>query len=246
MKARDIAGAWGRAASDLVFPPMCVHCGGLVEGGGFRHLCAQCAPLVAVVSPPHCSVCGHPFYGEVHGERLCPHCTDLVPAFAEGRTCVLLKGPGRALVHALKYRHALHVIEDIDVLLRAAPGLAEYIRGAVLVPVPLHPRKERERGYNQSRLLAGRFAELGGAGARVEEFLQRVLDTPTQTAFDRRERRENLKNAFALQPGVVINRALRHILVDDVFTTGSTLNACAAVLRRAGGLNIDVITFGHG
>jgi ComF family protein len=246
MTAPGTLGGWWRTAGDLLFPPVCVHCGGLVEGGGLRHLCAQCEPLIARVQPPHCHVCGHPFYGEVHGERRCPHCAELAPAFGEGRTCVLLAGPARSLVHALKYHRALHVLDDIAALIRATPHLADYLRGAVLVPVPLHPRKERERGYNQSRLLAGCFAAAGSAGARVAEPLRRVVDTPTQTALDRRTRQANLKNAFALRVGSAINTAERYVLIDDVFTTGSTLNACAAVLRRAGCLNLDVVTFGHG
>ena len=237
---------WWRTAGDLLFPPVCVHCGGLVEGGGLRHLCARCEPLIALVQPPQCHVCGHPFDGEVHGERRCLHCAELAPAFGEGRTCVLLAGPARSLVHALKYHRALHVLDDIAVLVRATPRLADYLRGAVLVPVPLHPRKERERGYNQSRLLARCFAAAGGAGTRVEEPLRRVVDTPTQTALDRRTRQANLKNAFALRVGAAINTAERYVLLDDVFTTGSTLNACAAVFRRAGCLNLDVVTFGHG
>jgi predicted amidophosphoribosyltransferase len=81
---------------------------------------------------------------------------------------------------------------------------------------------------------------------RVQEPLRRVIDTPTQTALDRRTRRANLKNAFALRSGAAINPACHYILVDDVFTTGSTLNACAGVLRRAGCRKLDVVTFGHG
>jgi len=112
--------------------------------------------------------------------------------------------------------------------------------------VPLHPRKERERGYNQSRELAAAVAARLGAGTRVLELLRREADTLTQTNLDRDQRRANLKNAFALAPGVVITTDFRYVLLDDVFTTGSTLNACAAVLRRAGALNVDVCTFGHG
>ena len=159
---------------------------------------------------------------------------------------MLLKGPGRSLVHALKYHRALHVLEDIVALIRATPGIADYLRGAVLVPVPLHSRKERERGYNQSRLLAESFAAAACAGARVEAPLRRVVDTPTQTALDRRTRQANLKNAFALRNGAAINPGERYVLIDDVFTTGSTLNACATKLRRAGCLNLDIVTFGHG
>ncbi|HTX67160.1 MAG TPA: ComF family protein [Opitutaceae bacterium] len=245
MNASGAIAEFWRTAGDLLFPPVCVHCGGLVEGGALRHLCPRCERLVVVVRPPCCRICGHPFAGEAAGGRTCMHCAELEPLFREGRTCVLLRGPGRALVHALKYHHAPHVLEDMAVLIRAA-GVADHVRGAVLVPVPLHPRKERERGYNQSRLLAECLAAAAGGTTRVAEPLRRVVDTPTQTRLDRRTRQGNLKNAFALRGGAGINAADRYVLVDDVFTTGSTLNACAAVLRRAGALNLDVVTFGHG
>jgi ComF family protein len=236
----------GRTAGNLVFPPVCVHCGELVERGRLRHLCERCVALVHFVTPPCCRICGHPFFGEVGGSRECPHCETLVPEFGEGRTCVLLKGPARALVHALKYHRALHVLEDVATLIGMTPGIADFVRGALLVPVPLHPRKERERGYNQSRLIAQCFAAAAEGCARVGEPLRRAVDTPTQTALDRRTRQQNLKNAFALRTGTAITAAERYVLVDDVFTTGSTLNACAMVLRRAGGQSIDVVTFGHG
>lgn len=237
---------FARGAADVVFPPVCVQCRGLVEDSGYRHLCVRCAGHLAIVSPPCCTTCGHPFYGEVHGERLCPHCEGLAPAFREGRTAVLLKGPSRTLVHELKYRGALHVLDDIGEIMRRAPGLAEFVRDAVLVPVPLHPRKERERGYNQSRLIAERLAQIAGGSTCVRPLLRRTVDTVSQTGFDRRTRRQNLKNAFALARRAVINSKHHYLLVDDVFTTGSTLNSCARVLRRAGCLNLDVVTFGHG
>jgi competence protein ComFC len=235
-----------RDALDVVFPRNCVACGGLVEGGRLRHVCADCDKMLRVVRPPHCSTCGHPFHGEMEGNRVCPHCEALVPEFGEGKTAVLLKGAGRALVHALKYHHGLHVLEDITAIMAGVPGYADYVRGAALVPVPLHPRKLRERGYNQSRLLAACAAQAVGGQPRVAELLRRVVDTASQTYFDRETRRQNLKNAFALAPGAVIKPGQRYLIVDDVFTTGSTLNACAAVLRRAGGLSVDVLTFGHG
>ncbi|MDB6114250.1 MAG: utilization protein GntX, partial [Lacunisphaera sp.] len=178
--------------------------------------------------------------------RQCPHCEMLEPEFGEGKTAILHKGAGRALVHALKYHHGLHVLEDIAVIMAAVPGYADHVRGAVLVPVPLHPRKLRERRYNQSRLLAECCAAAAGGAATVGELLRRALDTESQTHYDRAARQKNLKNAFALASGATINPAQRYVLVDDVFTTGSTLNACAAVLRRAGAVNLDVITFGHG
>jgi ComF family protein len=231
---------------DVLFPRSCVHCGGLPEGGRLRHLCPACERHLFVVKPPHCSTCGHPYFGETAVNRLCEHCEALEPEFGEGKTAILLRGPGRSLVHALKYHHGLHVLEDIAAIMAATPGYADHVRGAVLVPVPLHPRKLRARKYNQSLLLAGCAARAAAGQARVEELLCRVVDTASQTRYDRAARQKNLKNAFALAPGGTINPAQRYVLVDDVFTTGSTLNACATVLRRGGALNLDVVTFGHG
>jgi ComF family protein len=248
----------GRALSDAVFPPTCVQCRGLItpeipevgavvpDGGIFRHVCRRCVTQIDFVRAPHCTTCGSPFYGEIEGERICPHCEGLQPAFREGRTAVLFKGPARALVIELKYHRGLHVLGDMREVFRRAEHVCELARGAVLVPVPLHPRKHRERGYNQTALLADGLAVVAGGGARVEALLQRTEDTATQTAFDRRTRMANLKNAFALARGVSINPDLHYVIVDDVFTTGSTLNSCARTLRRAGCLKLDVVTFGHG
>ena len=238
---------FARAALDAVFPRSCVHCGGPVEEGGLRHVCPGCVSQhLHLVAEPHCTTCGHPFYGELVENRGCEHCEALVPRFDRGKTAILLKGAGRALVHTLKYHHGLHVLEDVRAIMRATPGYADFIRGKVLVPVPLHPRKLRERGYNQSRWLAQCAAEAAGGGTVVADLLVRRIDTVSQTNFDRATRQANLKNAFALAPGAVIQRALPYLIIDDVFTTGSTLNACAAVLRDAGALNLEVVTFGHG
>jgi len=235
-----------RGLADVVFPPVCVDCAGLVEGGGMRHVCTRCERLIVRVEPPQCTTCGHPFYGELAGERMCRHCETLVPVFREGRTVVLLKGPARALVHELKYRRGPHVLADMETLARGSRPVMEFIRGATLVPVPLHPRKFRQRGYNQAELLATALARAAGGGTTVNPLLRRVVNTASQTRFDRETRRENLKNAFALARNATIIPESHLILVDDVFTTGSTLNSCAGVLRRAGALKIDVVTFGHG
>ncbi|HRE84027.1 MAG TPA: double zinc ribbon domain-containing protein, partial [Opitutaceae bacterium] len=130
----------------MVFPPVCLACQGLVdEGRTFRHLCSACVASVSRVHAPHCTVCGHPFFGEVVGERTCPHCHELQPEFSTGSTLVLFKGAARALVIELKYQGGLHVLGDIAALVAERPEVMARLQGAVLVPVPLHPRKERER-----------------------------------------------------------------------------------------------------
>ena len=245
---RRAVAALGARCGDVLFPPKCVHCGGLVEASadGARCLCPACANAVDLVQAPHCTTCGHPFFGVVEGERVCPHCVGLQPAYSEGRTATLFKGPIRSLVIELKYHRGLHVLADVERIVRKHLAFCDYLRGALLVPVPLHPRKRRERGYNQAELLARAFARAAGGGTRVEALLRREVDTETQTAFDRRTRLDNLKNAFALRPRADLNPALSYIIVDDVFTTGSTVNRCAHVLRRAGLVNLRVATFGHG
>ena len=237
---------WLRILRDAWFPPVCAHCRALVETPGRRFLCEACARQVHRVQGAHCTTCGFPFFGEAEANRVCPHCFELEPVFREGRTAVLLRGPARTLVLEIKYHRALHLFDEVGLLVREAPEFLDYLRGATLVPVPLHPRKERERGYNQALLLARTFARAAGGGTRVAGLLRRTVDTGTQTRLDRRARQENLKNAFAMASRRPINRDERLVLVDDVFTTGATLNACASVLRRAGGLNLDVATFGHG
>ena len=237
---------WLRTLRDVWFPPVCAHCRQLVTDPTRRHLCGRCARRLHRVEGVHCTTCGYPFFGDTATDRVCEHCFELEPEFREGRTAVLLRGPARTLVIGIKYHRALHFYEEIDLIARETAGFLDFLRGAVLVPVPLHPRKLRERGYNQSRLLADTFARAAGGGTTVAEPLRRVVDTPTQTRLDRRTRQANLKNAFAPVPGRLLDPAQRLVLIDDVFTTGSTLNACAAVLRRCGRGNLDVATFGHG
>ncbi|MDR0902389.1 MAG: ComF family protein [Opitutaceae bacterium] len=264
-----------RAVADVFFPRVCVGCGDVVEdaaGAGrppvpaavgaaaagaappppLRHVCAKCAAKIEIVGEPCCTTCGYPFHGIFAeealrgGARICPHCEGLAPAYREGRAVVLLKGAARSLVHELKYHKGLYVLDDVAALARRSAGMMRFVRDAVLVPVPLHPRKERERGFNQSRALADCLAREAGGATRVEGLLRREADTVSQTSFDRKTRQANLKNAFALAPGAVITPGQHYIIVDDVFTTGSTLNSCAGVLRRAGCLTLDIVTFGHG
>jgi len=235
-----------RGLSDVVFPPVCVNCRGLVEDSPYRHVCARCARYLEFARPPFCETCGYPLPGGSAKTESCEHCAGLKPAFGRGRSAVLFRGPARALLVELKYHGGRHVLEDIEEIFRRSPAVIEHVQDAMLVPVPLHPRKHRERGFNQSALLAEALARAAGGGTAPVGLLVRRADTPTQTAFDRRSRMDNLKNAFALSPGARLDPRRRYVLVDDVFTTGSTLNGCARLLRRHGGVNLGVVVFAHG
>ncbi|HTB62477.1 MAG TPA: hypothetical protein VK737_02715 [Opitutales bacterium] len=158
---------------------------------------------------------------------------------------MLLTGGAREFVVEMKYRGGWHLRGDLRALVHQMEPLKKFVRGAVLVPVPLHPRRMRWRGFNQARWVAEAMAAEGEA-AGIEDLIVRVRNTPTQTRLNRKAREKNMKDAFALSPRAVVKFDQRYILVDDVFTTGATLNECAKVLRRGGAGFLDAATLAHG
>lgn len=235
-----------RAGRELLFPRVCVHCGEAVESeSGFAHLCVACGRAVQRIRGPVCPICGHPYHGPDELLFECTHCAGLEAVFGSGRSMVMLLGPARSLVHELKYHGGLQVLEDMGCLAREDLSLQAWARDAVLVPVPMHPRKRRHRGYNQTELLT-QVLLASGVGRSEARLLERRADGGSQTVLNRGARLANLENAFEYCGDSSLPRSTRLILIDDVFTTGSTLNHCARVLHDRGFHNIDVLTFGHG
>lgn len=238
-----------RAASrllDIVFPRDCVATDAPVENPPWRYLSAEALESLSRVTGPHCERCGFPFYGALAGPQDCPHCCELDPAFQHGHTAVLARGTARKLLLDLKYHKAIWLAEDMARIIATTPGYPEYLEGAVLVPVPLHSKRLRWRGYNQARLLVQNLVRLlPERHLRLEDALVRVRHTPTQTRLDREARARNAHGAFGLRPGFTPDKA-RRIVFDDVFTTGATLNACCTVLADAGVQRLDVASFAHG
>jgi competence protein ComFC len=234
------------ALLDLIFPRECPVTGEPPDDTSpFRHLSPEALRRLPIVYPPCCDTCGAPFFGVLAGPQVCVHCRDLEPEFDSGRTVMLARDSGRVLIHELKYHGARHLAGDLARLATLAPGYLERLRGAVLVPVPLHPNKFRKRGFNQSLLIARELAKLA-PGARVVELLDRVKDNGSQTRLDRDERRKNADGAFALRRGARVEPAFPHVVIDDVFTTGATLNACCETLRDSGITRLAVATLAHG
>ena len=232
---------------DVVFPRNCVISGDMVEENSpYRFISKSVARKLFHVQAPHCRTCGYPYFGAVMAsDRACPKCKELKPIYGECRTVILVEGVGRELVHKFKYEGATYLLQDFYSIFGNCAGLLDYLDGAQLVPVPLHPRKLRERGFNQSEALCKALVRLQPT-AELADSLQRTVDTPSQTLFSRKERMRNLRSAFRIDPKVAVDSEKRYLIVDDVFTTGSTVNACSRALKKGGIRRIDILTLGHG
>lgn len=230
---------------DLLYPRQCLMTGKPVGDGELRYLCEDAAAQITFIQEPYCHTCGAPFYGVLVGPRSCPACRELDPAFQSGRTIWLLRHAGRKLIHELKYHGATYLLDDLETLMRRARWLPDFLNHTHIVPVPLHTRKRRQRGFNQAELLAQRLARLNDT-CTVAPILQRTEDTESQTRLDRSQRWRNVKNAFALTPEAEVEKNTRYLVVDDVFTTGATLNACCKTLAKNGATDLRVLTLAHG
>ena len=235
-----------RKGLDSVYPRDCLYCYAPVEdNASLQYLCNECFKYVEIFVPPQCKRCGLPFYGIASVPRQCPHCVDLDPVYDRGHTAFRLKSPARPLIHALKYKRGKYALADLAKLALQAPATRDYLEGAVLVPVPLHVFRGWKRTYNQSELIAQTLAD-SLDNVVVEPLLERIRWTHTQTLLTHAERQKNLKNAFAVRKKATIDPSRRYVVVDDVFTTGATLNACCKILRKAGADKLDIFALGHG
>jgi competence protein ComFC len=219
------------AAASLLYPPVCTLCGGRTPTG--EYLCEQCESKAMRIVPPFCQQCSEPFEGAITTAFACANCAHRTIHFDAAVAAYRGRGIVRQIIHDFKYARQVHLRHLVARWLCAAFN-DERLQGRqfdVIVPVPLHPTRQRERGFNQARLLA----ELLSARISVpcKLVLERIRYTTTQTALDRAERMENLHNAFRLRKNADV-RGLNVLLIDDVLTTGSTLSECARVLKRAG------------
>ncbi len=233
----------GEALLSLFFPPHCASCS--AETGAGEHLCPTCAEGVQRIEAPFCRRCSQPFEGDITGEFTCSNCGDREFHFDCAVARHLARDVVREFIHSFKYERQYHLRHQLAAW--AAAGLDdERIRAQpfdALVPVPLHPARKREREFNQAEVIAELLARR--AGVPVRNAIVRTRYTTTQTRLDRRERMENLRGAFRVRhPAAVLDRHL--ILVDDVFTTGSTVEECARVLRDAGAASVRALTVARG
>src|SRR5579862_2632852 len=238
-RAADALRAMARATLDLALPPLCPACREPVEGRG---LCPACWSKLSFITRPYCERLGIPFIYDPGPGILSMEAIADPPAYNRARAAVRFDEISRALVHALKYGDRLDLAPMMGRWIGHAGG--ELLAQAdALVPVPLHWRRLWARRFNQSAMLAAAVSAASGvpvAGAA----LKRVKATAQQVGLSRLERAANIQGAFRVpneSKPAIIGRRL--VLIDDVLTSGATVEGCARALLRAGAANVDVLVF---
>jgi competence protein ComFC len=228
-----------RAAGSLLYPPACTIC--VADVPSDKYLCENCEAKISRIVPPFCAKCSEPFPGAITSPFDCVNCGHRKLHFDAAVSGYRSRGIVRQVILNFKYGRQIHLRHLVaDWLFSALED--ERLRERqfdLIVPVPLHPARQRERGFNQAALLAELLTRHVSVQARL--VLERIRCTTTQTAFDRVERMENLRGAFRLRRNADV-RNLRVLLVDDVLTTGSTLSECARILKRGGAHSAHAVT----
>jgi ComF family protein len=216
----------GDTALDLVFPKTCLGCG---REGDF--LCSSCRRTLAVIAPPLCPKCGRT---QINGV-VCPSCISGDSAIDGIRAPFRFEGLIREAIHQLKYRNLRSLAGPLAVL------MVDYFRthgipAEILMPVPLHPRRLRERGYNQSSLLAKELGKLTSLPVDESSLVRQKYALPQARTQSVEERRANMAGAFKCRGETIKDRQI--LLIDDVATSAATLDACAATLKQVGARSV--------
>lgn len=216
-------GSFWNTVIDFILPPVCNGC----ETAGSL-ICATCKEKLIWLQEPLCDICGQPGFRA----GVCRRCTKVPPTIDHIRAAVLYTEPMTRIMHQFKYYDQFGLAQTMANMMRgAARVLYELQQPDLLIPIPLHVAREAERGYNQAYLLAAELSKILKTPV-VKDGLSRTRQTEVQAQLTRRERVENMSGAFEIGPHDLTGRHV--MLIDDVCTTGATLNAAAVCLKEAG------------
>lgn len=232
---------------DWLYPPRCRACGLRIRGRDAECFCSVCWPKIQLVSHPLCNLCGRPFPDAGGDDHTCGACLARAPQFAAARAWAcypreeLDEHPLRQVVQKFKYGKKVSLGKPLGRLM--ARGCREFLtecQADLIVPVPLHPKRLRWRGFNQSLMLARPISR--AYNIPTDPFvLRRSRETAPQTQLAEDERRRNVRGAFTLDPGRSVE-GKNILLVDDVYTSGATVNECSRILKRNGAKRVSVAT----
>ncbi len=230
-----------KSLADVVFPPRCMACGSVLDEPDKRPFCPACASLIRYIASPLCPCCGVPLPGEEGTDHFCGECLLVRPPFSAARSVARYESVLLEAIHAFKY---LGRITNGEILGRM---LADYACSrfdisayTLIVPVPLHRRRLRERGFNQAVILAREIAGRFSLPLDWRSLRRRVFTEP-QVGLGKDRRTSNVRGAFGVVDGKRIE-GQRIVLVDDVYTTGSTVRECAEILMKNKAAEVAVLT----
>ncbi len=232
-----------RPLLDIVYPRTCQHCGRPAEATAFY--CWDCLADFTYVQAPFCSICGDPVPGHIDHEYICGFCSRSTPHFDLARSAVRYTGPIGTAIRSVKYHAATWLIPDfVDLLEACYEAHYNLFPFDAVCYVPMVPVKQRDRGFNQSALLASLLAKRLGYPL-LRRALRRTRDTKSQTYLTASQRVLNVKGVFEIRARSPVE-GKKLLLVDDVMTTGATANECARMLKVAGATSIHVLTVARG
>lgn len=225
-------------AADLILPPICIHCHSPLASHGV--LCPACWQRIDFIRPPLCDRLGHPLPYASSEPAISTTALCNPPAYGRARAVARFDGVMRELIHGFKYSDR-HEAVALFVRMLASAGAKLLTDADVICPVPLHRSRLWHRRYNQAAILAKRLAETSGKTLELHALI-RTRRTGSQVNLTGEERRKNVSSAFAIAPGTSKRIAGKRVLmIDDVITTGSTLEACTHVLKKAGAVAVDCL-----
>lgn len=238
LSRQNILAGLGRGI-DMILPPRCILSGEIVDCQGT--LSPQSWASLSFIGAPQCQCCGIPFDYVIEEGAFCTQCLEYPPKFASARAALKYDDASKKMILGFKHGDKTHAVRTFIPWLKVAG--AQMLQGAdFLIPVPLHPYRLLARRYNQSALIAHALSRETGV-ACLPMGLKRVRATPPQGHLSTKERHKNVRKAFAV-PHAVAHRIVgkKIILVDDVFTTGATVQECTKVLLKSGAGEVHILT----
>ena len=229
-----------KAIRALCFPPVCLACKAPLPAMLDFLFCEECAKKIEPVNEPLCTCCGRSFPFAAGGNHLCSYCLTHTRHFSQARALVLYQDPIRQAILSLKYSGKTVALATFNQLFMHHPLSRQLTIPDLILPVPLHAKRLRERGFNQALFLAQAFFP-EHKNLIYPDLLVRTRPTVSQTGLSGTDRRRNVRKAFLVRdPEKVKEKTV--LLVDDVFTTGTTVNECAQTLKKAGCREVQVLT----
>ena len=227
---------------ELIFPPCCHICNARLTLVNQPCICADCFAQLVYIKSPLCTRCGRQFeHSPIDNDHCCSDCLKVMPSFDTARSLLKYQSPVPDLLHRLKYRADSSAVRAIEAIIVENDKIWEQEKCELIIPVPLHAKRLRQRGLNQSQLLAG-LAFSGYQEKIAINLLVRAKNTTSQTGLSGVERRRNLQDAFQVTNRKSIE-GKSVWLVDDVYTTGTTVSECSKTLKKNGASEVHVWTF---